>query len=454
LQTLYQPDGPPPSAPEFAEQPKALLVSLLKHQETGLKWLLWRESQKIRGGILADDMGLGKTLSMIALILASNEKKQKENPIAKNNFDYKKSFKQQLHLHNTQKSSLKRIRLFDDSDSDEELQVLPPKREYQPPKEENNDDDDFLMSSQENKNSARTLVICPMSVMSQWASEAGTKVAQNVLKVHIYHGTDRRAIGLSKFRRMDLVITSYSTAVSEYNRFGNSSWLFNSEWDRLILDESHIIRNTKTACCQAVSSIKAQFRWALTGTPIQNSALDCFALLKFLQVPNFRDLQTWRRFLNVGLAGHRRMSFLIKPLMLRRTKLQLQASGEMPPLPPLHVNLIDVELSPSERAVYKILSAISLKIFAQYLHQREQNNRDLNYYANNKNPSFIVHDVDDKYNEMYQNFLRSLGYNPRGRVQGIVILVLLLRLRQFCCHPGLMVKVSAISALYRSYLLA
>ncbi|KAL7730900.1 hypothetical protein ACLKA6_014145 [Drosophila palustris] len=444
LKTLYQPDGPPPSAAEFGEQPKALMVSLLKHQAAGLKWMMWRETQKIRGGILADDMGLGKTLSMIALILASNEKKQKDNPVVKVQFDYKKSFERQLQLHKTQQSPLKRIRIFDNSDSEDEQPVLPPKREYMPP--EHNDDDgdeeeDFLTSSSGRSNSAGTLIISPMSVMSQWADEAATKVNPNALKVHIYHGADRRRdIELSKLRRMDMVITSYSTAVSEYKRLGSGSWLFKLEWDRLILDEAHIIRNTKTACCQVVTEIKANYHWALTGTPIQNRALDCFALLRFLNVPNFRDLQQWRRYLNEGLAGHSRMSFLIKPLMLRRTKMNLQASGEMPPLPPLHVKLIDVNLSPPEMNVYKILSAISLKIFAQYLRQREQNNQDLNYYDNERTPSFIVDEIDSKYHDMYQNFLRSIGYNPRQKVKGIVILVLLLRLRQFCCHPGLMVK--------------
>ncbi|XP_034488241.1 transcription termination factor 2 [Drosophila innubila] len=430
LKTLFQPEGPPPSAAEFAGQPKALTVSLLHHQEVGLRWLMWRESQKISGGILADDMGLGKTLSMIALILASNEKKKQ-----------KKSFEQQLQLHKKQQSPLKRIRIFDDSDSEDEHPVLPPKREYLPPEADDDEEEDFLLSNPGRNNSACTLVISPMSVMSQWADEAVTKVNQNALKVHIYHGADRRrCIELSKFRRMDMVITSYSTAVSEYTRFGSASWLFSLEWDRLILDEAHIIRNTKTACCQAVSAIKAKCHWALTGTPIQNRALDCFALLKFLNVPNFTDLQQWRRHLNEGLDGHRRMSYLIKPLMLRRTKLQLQASGEMPPLPPLHVKLIDVILSPPEISVYKILSAISVKIFAQFLRQREQNNEDLYYYANHGRPNFIVDEIDSKYHDMYENFLRSIGYNPRARVKGIVILVLLLRLRQFCCHPGLMVK--------------
>ncbi|KAH8307779.1 hypothetical protein KR044_013352, partial [Drosophila immigrans] len=443
LKTLYEPDGLPPNASEFAIQPKALRVPLLQHQIVGLKWLLWRETQKIRGGILADDMGLGKTLSMIALILAGNEKKRELNPLPKSDFDYKKSWEQQLKLYNKLKTPRKRIR-FLDSDSEDEPDVFPPKREFLPPEEA--DDENLRLPERDSNHNACTLIICPMSVMSQWAAEAMTKVNHRELNVHTYHGPDRRAISLSELRSMDLVITSYSTLVSEWKRFGIDSRLFSSRWERLILDEAHIIRNTKTTSFQAVTNLKAHYHWALTGTPIQNCALDCFALLKFLNVPNFKDLQLWRRYLNQGMAGHCRMSFLIKPLMLRRTKTQLQASGDMPALPPLHVKLIDVQLTPAEMNVYQILSAISLRIFAQFLRQREQNNRDLHYYSVQTTPNFIVDEVDSKYKEIYNNFLRSIGYDPRERVQGIFILVLLLRLRQFCCHPGLMMLCNEFNA--------
>ncbi|XP_062123226.1 transcription termination factor 2 [Drosophila sulfurigaster albostrigata] len=421
LKTLYEPDGPPPSASEFTIQPKALLVPLLPHQTTGLKWLLWREAQKVSGGILADDMGLGKTLSIIALIVAANENKRLVMPKVKTDFDYKKSFEHQLQLFNKLKTPWKRINILE-SDSEDEPDVLPPKRPFLPYEEA--DDERLLLPNDECSYNAGTLIVCPMSVMSQWAAEATTKVKHKELNVHTYHGPDRRAISVSDLRSMDLVITSYNTLVSEWKRFGSDSRLFSSRWERLVLDEAHIIRNTKTVCFGTVTNIKAQHHWALTGTPIQNCALDCFALLKFLSVPNFKDLTLWRRYLNQGIAGHCRMSYLIKPLMLRRTKLQLQLAGEMPALPPLQVKLIDVQLTPAEMNVYQILSAISLRIFAQFLRQREQNNQDLHYYSVQTTPNFIVDEVDSKYKAIYENFLRSIGYDPRERVQGIFILVL------------------------------
>jgi len=408
-------------------------------------------------------------LSMIALILASQETKNKKREDKQRALKLK--WTQEFNRMKTKK--VPKFRMFDDEEESEEEKYEPPEkrlcqdstknsskfrildgeeeaaeREEKVKTPEKATEPDVFSSDEEEEHvnvrypSANTLVVCPMSVMCQWAQEVSTKVAPNGLKVLTFHGPNRHEVGIEGFRSYDLIITSYNLLISELKRYGNASLLFAVHWNRVILDEAHIIRNVRTSGCSSVCQLRARCHWALTGTPVQNRAIDVFALLRFLEVPNFRDLQQWKKYLNEGMRGHRRLNFIIKPLMLRRTKKQLQESGDMPALPPLKVELICVQLSEPEMAVYQILSAISKKIFTQFLRQREQGNSDLNYYALERTPQFMEESFDTKYTEIYHRFLKSLGYNPGAKIKGIVILVLLLRLRQFCCHPGLMLGVS------------
>lgn len=68
-----------PLPSEIRCKPDNLKINLLPHQGHALAWMLWRESQYPRGGILSDDMGLGKTVSIIALILATKCKRHKHS---------------------------------------------------------------------------------------------------------------------------------------------------------------------------------------------------------------------------------------------------------------------------------------------------------------------------------------------------------------------------------------
>ena len=64
-------------------------------------------------------------------------------------------------------------------------------------------------------------------------------------------------------------------------RVGDSG-LLSVAWERIILDEAHNIKNHKSLTAMSVCRLRARYRWALTGTPIQNDLLDMYSLLRWV----------------------------------------------------------------------------------------------------------------------------------------------------------------------------
>ncbi|KAJ5415722.1 helicase [Penicillium sp. CMV-2018d] len=88
------------------------------------------------------------------------------------------------------------------------------------------------------------------------------------------------------------MLTTYATAMSELRR--RKGLLHKTEFYRLVLDEAHNIRKSKTRQYVAVSEISAARRWCITGTPIQNKVDDLGALVSFLKVPFLEDPEVFR----------------------------------------------------------------------------------------------------------------------------------------------------------------
>lgn len=115
----------------------------------------------------------------------------------------------------------------------------------------------------------RTLIVAPVSVMSNWEQQIRRHVlerhAPNVL---IYHGSSRQS-AMNSLHTFGVVITSYGTLSSE----SPNGALFKAEWRRVVLDEGHTIRNAKTKVAIAACGLEAQSRWVLTGTPMSVSII-------------------------------------------------------------------------------------------------------------------------------------------------------------------------------------
>ncbi|GAB7040917.1 MULTISPECIES: DEAD/DEAH box helicase [Catenuloplanes] len=115
-----------------------------------------------------------------------------------------------------------------------------------------------------------TLLICPMSLVSNWRKEA-ERFAPG-LSVHVHHGAGRDPAALDKH---DLVITTYGTALRDLDV------LREVEWDRVVCDEAQALKNSGTRQAQAARAIPARTRLALSGTPVENHLAELWSLLEF-----------------------------------------------------------------------------------------------------------------------------------------------------------------------------
>ncbi|NWW37269.1 TTF2 factor, partial [Panurus biarmicus] len=383
-----------PTEEMAAEDPSGLKVPLLQHQKQALAWLLWRESQRPCGGILADDMGLGKTLTMIALILAQKQLKTEKRK--------------------------------------ETLEIWLSKN-------------DFTVVP-----SRGTLVICPASLIHHWKKEIERRVAFGKLRVYLYHGPnrDKHAEVLSGY---DVVVTTYSLLSKEVptskeegevpaqdHDVGSGSSpcspLLRVAWARIILDEAHNIKNPHVQTSIAVCKLRASARWAVTGTPIQNNLLDMYSLLRFLRCSPFDEYKVWKYQVdNNTRRGGERLSLLTRSLLLQRTKDQLDSAGKpLVSLPQRSTQLHQLKLTAEEQSVYNVLFARSRSTLQSYLKRQEQKNEGREHDSGNP-----FEKVAQEFGVSQKEFLA--GSQSSSQVSSTVhVLSMLLRLRQCCCHLSLL----------------
>lgn len=119
--------------------------------------------------------------------------------------------------------------------------------------------------------SGSTLIVTPVSVMSNWDQQIKRHVHPDKRpSILLYHGCHKmEAKELAKY---DVVITSYGRLAQERNQGVDRALTSGHiKWRRVVLDEGHTIRNARTKVAQAACEINAVSRWVLTGTPMQAS---------------------------------------------------------------------------------------------------------------------------------------------------------------------------------------
>ncbi len=184
---------------------------------------------------------------------------------------------------------------------------------------------------------APSLVIAPVSLLGNWADEAA-RFAPG-LRVHRL-GTERE---LPELGAGELLLASYGQLTARLAAFRRR------RWNVVVLDEAQAIKNPTSQRARAACALDARWRLCLTGTPIENSLLDLWSEMQFLN-PGLLGTRAafTRRYRQTDAAAREGLRALLAPLVLRRRKDEV-----LQQLPPLTEMLVQVEFSPEERALYE-----------------------------------------------------------------------------------------------------
>jgi SNF2 family DNA or RNA helicase len=244
-----------------------------------------------------------------------------------------------------------------------------------------------LHLAQEGRLEAPILLICPTSVMGNWEREV--KKFSPSLQVHVHHG-NRRPKGrnfVEAVQTKQIVISNYALVQRD------SKDLKRIQWQGLVLDEAQNIKNPEAKQTQAIRELTAQFRIALTGTPVENRLGELWSILDFLN-PGYLGAKNFfqRRFAipiekYADRSSLKSLRALVQPFILRRLKSDPLIIQD---LPEKQENTVFCPLTPEQAALYE-------KIV----------------------------------NESLEKIEESTGIQRRG-----VVLATLVKLKQICNHPS------------------
>ncbi|MCJ1353031.1 MAG: hypothetical protein MMC33_003015 [Icmadophila ericetorum] len=277
----------------------------------------------------------------------------------------------------------------------------------------------------EDPNQKTTLIVAPVALLKQWEREISLRLKpgkEHRLSTYIYHSKAKKA-AWERLRQFDVVLTTYGTLASELKK-KDAVELFKrvnpnyretekdqlpllgekSRWYRVILDEAQCIKNKGTRSAKAAAELQSMYRLCMSGTPMMNNVTELYSLIHFLRIKPYNE---WEKF-SVDFAkplksnsmhskekSMKQLQALLKAILLRRTKKSLIDGKPILELPERTTEIQHGVFSEDEMAFYTSLEQKTQLTFNRYLKAG------------------------------------TVGRNYSN------VLVLLLRLRQACCHPHL-----------------
>ncbi len=227
------------------------------------------------------------------------------------------------------------------------------------------------------------LIVCPKSVLDVWSSEANKFAPQ--LRTKILRNRDDLDVAATQ-NDIDMLILNYAQLRVCGDLLNEIKWL------TVILDEGQQIKNPDSKAAKCARELNSENRLVLTGTPIENRLLDMWSLMAFA-MPGVLGSRAYfkKRFdKRKDPLSQNRLAARLRPFLLRRTKLQV--AQDLPPR--------------TEEEVYAKMDGVQQELYKAEL-------------------------------KRIQKALLGLDSDEAVKKNSFAILQGLMRLRQICCHPGL-----------------
>ena len=244
---------------------------------------------------------------------------------------------------------------------------------------------------QNEKKPKPSIVVCPSSLSLNWQNEI-KKFTPDLTSLVIHGNADERKKQLKRIPKYNIVITSYDLLKRDIETYKE----LNYEFKFIIADEAQYIKNNNTQNAKAIKEINANTKYALTGTPIENSLSELWSIFDFIMpgylfgYRKFKELYEMPIVKDEDNVAMRKLKMLIEPFILRRIKGEVLTE-----LPDKTITVLNNEMEEEQQKIY------------------------MSYMQNARS-------------EMMQE-INANGFEKSQ----IKILALLMRLRQICCHPAL-----------------
>ena len=184
----------------------------------------------------------------------------------------------------------------------------------------------FLEQLRQTQKDARILLIVPASLIDNWEKEAARFTPR--MPLHILHGRDRTILEheLRENALSFLTITTYTTAIK-------LEGLQKRDWNVVILDEAQAIKNAITQQAKIIKKIPAEYRIAMTGTPVENNLSNLWSLFDFLNKGLLGTSEEFKRYsstINDKPQSYQKLRNAVAPFILRRLKTDKSIISDLP----------------------------------------------------------------------------------------------------------------------------